>query len=160
MPRTKFEKFIFTILMVIVMAYGMICYNIALEMGGLSNQVFLLGLTELLIVAPVAFLLDWFIVSKLVMRKAGQMVNMERDNPIMMVLAISILTVMFMCPIMSLIVTIFFNGVSIELFSMWIEKMAFNYPMAIFWQLFFAGPFVRFVFKSLFSSKKNCCASK
>lgn len=160
MPRTKFEKLIFTILMVIVMAYGMICYNIALEMNGLSNQVFLLGLAELVIVGPIAFLLDWFVVSKLVMKKAGQIVNMERDNPIMMMLVISILTVMFMCPIMSLIVTIFFNGISIELFSMWIEKMAFNYPMAIFWQLFFAGPFVRFVFKSLFSNKKDCCKNK
>lgn len=72
----------------------------------------------------------------------------------MMILVISILTVMFMCPIMSLIVTIFFEGVSIELFSMWIEKIAFNYPMAIFWQLFFAGPFVRFIFKILFNNKK------
>ena len=31
MPKTKFQEIIFTILMVIVMVYAMICYNISLE---------------------------------------------------------------------------------------------------------------------------------
>ena len=31
MPKTKFQEVIFTIMMVFVMVYAMICYNIALE---------------------------------------------------------------------------------------------------------------------------------
>ena len=37
MPITKFQSVIFTILMAFTMVYGMICYNIALNMGGMSN---------------------------------------------------------------------------------------------------------------------------
>ena len=38
MPKTKFQEIIFTILMVSVMVYAMICYNIALNMGGMSSN--------------------------------------------------------------------------------------------------------------------------
>ena len=41
MPKTKFQEVIFTIMMVFVMVYAMICYNIALNIGGMSNEVFL-----------------------------------------------------------------------------------------------------------------------
>lgn len=40
MPKTKFQEVVFTILMVFVMVYAMICYNIALNIGGMSNEVF------------------------------------------------------------------------------------------------------------------------
>ena len=41
MPKNKFQDVIFTIIMVFVMVYTMICYNIALNVGGMNNQVFL-----------------------------------------------------------------------------------------------------------------------
>lgn len=40
MPKNKFQDVIFTIIMVFVMVYTMICYNIALNVGGMNNQVF------------------------------------------------------------------------------------------------------------------------
>ena len=40
MPKTKFQEVVFTILMVFVMVYAMICYNIALNIGGMSNEFF------------------------------------------------------------------------------------------------------------------------
>ena len=40
MPKTKFQEVIFTIMMVFVMVYAMICYNIALNIGGMSNEVY------------------------------------------------------------------------------------------------------------------------
>ena len=49
MPKTKFENIVFTLLMSFLMVYAMICYNIALNMGGMSNQVFLLAFHELII---------------------------------------------------------------------------------------------------------------
>ena len=65
MPKTKLQEVVFTILMVFVMVYAMICYNIALNMGGMSNIVFLNAFHELVIMGPIAFILDFFLVSKL-----------------------------------------------------------------------------------------------
>ena len=36
MPRTKKQELIFSLLMVFFMVYAMICYNIALNMGGIE----------------------------------------------------------------------------------------------------------------------------
>ena len=47
MPKTKFQDFIFTIIMVIVMVYAMVCYNISINIGGMSNKVFIMALGEL-----------------------------------------------------------------------------------------------------------------
>lgn len=43
MPKTKLQELVFTILMVFVMVYAMICYNISLNIGGMSNAVFLMA---------------------------------------------------------------------------------------------------------------------
>ena len=40
MPRTKKQELIFSLLMVFFMVYAMICYNIALNMGGMNYAVF------------------------------------------------------------------------------------------------------------------------
>lgn len=60
MPKTKFQNVIFTLMMSFLMVYAMICYNIALNMKGMSNLVFLNAFHELVIMWPVAFLLEFF----------------------------------------------------------------------------------------------------
>ena len=40
MPKNRFPGNNFTIMMVLVMVYAMICYNIAIETGGMKNFVF------------------------------------------------------------------------------------------------------------------------
>lgn len=67
MPKNKFQEVIFTIMMVLVMVYAMICYNIALATGGLTNAIFAAAFRELLFMAPLAFLLDFFLVSMIVL---------------------------------------------------------------------------------------------
>ena len=47
MPKTKLQDFIFTLMMAFVMVYAMVCYNIAMDMGGMTNQVFLLAFHEI-----------------------------------------------------------------------------------------------------------------
>lgn len=69
MPKTKFQEVIFTIMMVFVMVYAMICYNIALNIGGMSNKVFLAAFHELVIMGPIAFVLDFFLSVQLRRRK-------------------------------------------------------------------------------------------
>ena len=57
MPKTKFQNVIFTLMMAFLMVYAMICYNISLNIGGMSNQLFLMAFGEMKIMWPVAFVL-------------------------------------------------------------------------------------------------------
>ena len=54
-----------------------------------------------------------------------------------------------MCPLMSLAATLLFKHVGVQVIAVWFETTAKNFPMALLWQLFFAGPLVRFVFRHL-----------
>ena len=65
MPKNLFQNVIFTLMMSFLMVYVMICYNISLNIGGMSNKVFLMAFGEMKIMWPVAFLLEFFIVDKL-----------------------------------------------------------------------------------------------
>ena len=88
MPKTKFENIVFTLFMSFLMVYAMICYNIALNMGCMSNQVFLLAFHELVIMWPVAFILEYFFVDKLAHYFAFKVVT-PKDRPFFITLAIS-----------------------------------------------------------------------
>ena len=150
MPKNKFQEVIFTIMMVLVMVYAMICYNIALVTGGLTNAIFAAAFRELLFMAPLAFLLDLFLVSKFSFKKAYRIYNVKADNPFHLVLAISAVSVVCMCPLMSLAATLLFKHAGSEFLAVWIQTTALNFPMAFFWQFFFAGPLVRFLFGLFF----------
>ena len=65
MPKTKFQNVVFTAIMAICMVYGMIVYNVALNTGGVHAETFVLALHELYIMAPVAFVLEFFVVDGL-----------------------------------------------------------------------------------------------
>lgn len=153
MPKTKFQDVIFTIMMVLVMVYAMVCYNIALSQGDMSSAVFFAALHELPIMGPVAFVLDFFLVSKLAFLCAARMTDMERSHPFHKILAISAASVALMCPLMSLAATLLFKNAGAELVAVWLKATALNFPMAFFWQLFYAGPLVRFLFRRLFPEK-------
>ena len=127
MPKNKFQEVIFTIIMVFLMVYAMICYNISLNIGGMSNEEFLSAFHELIIMGPIAFILDFFIVSKLA----------------------------FMCPLMSLAATILFKNAGSQFIAVWIQTTAMNFPAAFFWQLIYAGPIVRFIFRHIFRENER-----
>ena len=150
MPKTKFQEVIFTILMVFVMVYAMICYNISLNIGGMANHVFLDAFHELVIMGPVAFILDFFLYGSLSKKLAFRIVNPAENKPIMIILAISSITVCLMCPSMSLVATLLFKNPGKEVIAIWLQTTALNFPMAFFWQIFFAGPLVRKIFGAIF----------
>ena len=150
MPKTKFQEVVFTIMMVFVMVYAMICYNISLNIGGMANHVFLDAFHELVIMGPVAFILDFFLYGSLSKKLAFRIVNPAEDKPIMIILAISSITVCLMCPSMSLVATLLFKNPGKEVIAVWLQTTALNFPMAFFWQIFFAGPLVRKIFGEIF----------
>ena len=155
MPKTKFQEVIFTIMMVFVMVYAMICYNIALNVGGMNNTVFLSAFHEFVIMAPVAFILDFFFVGHIAKRTAFRIVNPEKKNPFHLVIAISVVSVAWMCPLMSLVATILFKDAGSQFIAVWLQTIALNFPMAFFWQMLYAGPFVRFLFRQIFREKEK-----
>ena len=136
--------------MVFVMVYAMICYNISLNIGGMANHVFLDAFHELVIMGPVAFILDFFLYGSLSKKLAFRIVNPAEDKPIMIILAISSITVCLMCPSMSLVATLLFKNPGKEVIAIWLQTTALNFPVAFFWQIFFAGPLVRKIFGGIF----------
>lgn len=153
MPKTKFQNVIFTLMMAFVMVYAMICYNISLNKGGMSGEVFLLAFHELIIMWPLAFVLEMFVVERLARKLAFRIVTPGQDRPIFITLAISSMIVCLMCPTMSLAATILFKEPGANIIPIWLETTAFNFPMAFFWQIFFAGPLVRTVFRVIFKER-------
>ena len=108
MPKNLFQEIVFTVLMVFVMVYAMICYNIALNMGGMSNAVFLKAFHELVIMAPIAFVLDFFAVGKIAKKKAFSIVDVRRIILFILCLPYLLSLLFFMCPLMSLAATMLF----------------------------------------------------
>ena len=155
MPKNKFQEVIFTIIMVFFMVYAMICYNIVLNTGAMTNQVFLSAFHELTFMGPIAFVLDFFIVSKLAFACASSMVDFRSCHPFSMILAISVASVAFMCPMMSFFATLFFKHAGNQFIAVWLQTTFMNFPVAFFWQLIYAGPIVRFIFRHIFPEKEN-----
>jgi hypothetical protein len=138
--------------MAFVMVYVMICYNISLNKGGMSNEVFLLAFHELIIMWPVAFVLEMFVVERLSHKLAFKIVTPGEDKPIFITLTISSIIVCLMCPMMSLVATILFKNAGKEFIAVWLQTTAMNFLMAFFWQIFFAGPLVRKIFRTIFKN--------
>lgn len=158
MPKTKLQNVCFSILMVAIMVYGMVCYNIAVALGEMTNQVFILALKELPLMGVIAFIVESLFVERIVKRIAFRCVDQQNTPQILLIVLISSLTVAFMCPIMSFFGSVLndFKGTEL-LFTNWLQTAARNFPMALFWQLFYAGPFVRFVFRKIckFTEKRK-----
>ncbi len=144
--------------MVFFMVYAMICYNIALETGGLAGFVFIAAFKELAIMGPIAFALDFFLVGPIAKKIAFKIFDPKKNNPFFTVIAISCVSVIFMCPLMSLAATLIFKQTWSSFVPVWIQTTALNFPMALCWQLFYAGPVVRFLFSLLFGRKRNAAA--
>ena len=150
MPKNKFQDVVFTIMMATIMVYGMVVYNVALNTGGVTGETFFIAIHELPIMVPIAFVLEFFIVGKIARGLAFSVMKPD-DRQQFVTYAISICICCIMCPIMSLVATILFK--ENKSFGAWIQTWAMNFPMAICYQLFYCGPFVRLIFKIIFRDK-------
>jgi hypothetical protein len=149
MLKTKMQDVIFTTIMATFMVYGMIVYNIVLATGNLDGSVFAAALHELLIMVPIAFVLEFFAVGLIAKKAALSIVN-PANHPRLITIVISIFICLIMCPVMSFIATLLFKGPSL---SAWLMAWILNLPMALGYQLLFCGPLVRLLCKGLFSLK-------
>lgn len=153
MPQTRIEKLFFMFLTVLLSVLAFTVYNTAISLGSMSNRVFPLAMRELPLEFSIAFLLEVLFFNKLADRLAFRFVDPRTENPFVIILAITAMTICLMCPTMSLAATIIYNGIDPQFVSNWLQKLCHNFPFAFFTQIFFIGPIVRLAFRSLF--RKN-----
>ena len=104
----------------------------------------------------IAFVLELFVVGPIAKKLAFRVLNPASTAPILLTLAISAITVCFMCPIMSLAATLIIKQpAAADFFAVWVQTTAFNFPMALCWQIFYAGPLVRLIFRAIFVYPKK-----
>lgn len=168
MPKTKGQKLIFGILMSITMTYGMEVYNNAINAGynlipgsfsNMTNAVFLNALKESSFMTIIVFIISNFWGNPIGLYLAKKIVRPESDNPFFISMITSCCTVLIMCPTMSLVASIIFNIVLAEnslylLPAIWVGTVIKNFPMALLWNLFAAGPITRLIYNKLFNNKK------
>lgn len=154
MPKNRIQEFVFSLLMVSVMVYGMILYNIAIAQGGLASTAFLSAFHEFAFMAPIALVLEMLVVAPRAGKAAERLVGERTSVPFAKICAISLVTVQYMCPLMSLAATLLIkHPVPSEIIPVWLQTTALNLPMACFWQIFYAGPAVRRLFASIFAKR-------
>ena len=158
MPKTRLQGIVFGLLMSITMAYGMEVYNVALKEGGLSamtNQVFLAALLEAAYMWIFVFLFSNLWGNRLGHKLAAKICR-PQDTPFLHTLFISGCTVLIMCPTMSMVAAILFSlvlggGSWSQLPAYWVATVLKNFPMALLWNLFAAGPISRLLFRRIFA---------
>ena len=152
MPKNKLEEVIFTFIMATCMVYGMIVYNIALNTGVVRGATFAAATHELIIMMPIAFVLELFVVGKIAAKLTFSVMR-PTDRPQFITYMMSVCICCIMCPLMSLAATILFKDT--KTFATWVQTWAMNFPMAICYQMFYCGPLVRLIFRAIFREKQQ-----
>ncbi len=150
MPETKFESFIFSVIMVFFMVFSMTTYTLALESGGLNGATFVTALHEMWLEYIIVLCMIFFVITKLAQRLAFRIVTPGADKPIFIILSIQCFTVCLTVPAITLIATFIHNGFTPNWFVSWIQLAVACFPMALCLQVFFAGPLVRLIFRTIF----------
>ena len=150
MPKTKLQNFIFTSMMAFLMVYAMICYNIAIATGGMTNQVFIMAFQETIVMWPIAIILELFVVEKIAQSLTFRLVDSQADHLFHITIILCSMIVCLMCPMMSFIATFLFKNAGIHFIAVWLQTTVINFPMALGWQIFFAGPLIRKIFRQIF----------
>lgn len=155
MPKNKFQELVFSALMAFAMSYAMELYNLSLLNGKLENFLFIEVFKDVFFVAAIVIAVERLAGGRLARHLAFNVVDPKKDRPFLVTLTVQFFTVSVMSPIMSLIATIMFKHPGSEILAVWLQTLAFNLPMAFFWQIFFAGPLVRFVFRTIFKASNQ-----
>ena len=153
MPKTKFQDFIFTIIMVFTMVYCMTCYNMALEFE-LSYETFINAIKGMWFETIVAFFAQKYIAGPLARKLTSRVFTPGVDKPIFILVAMACFTVCIMAPVMTLSVAFYHHGFVKEIIILWLEKLLVNFPFALIIQIFYVGPLVRLIFRTIFREKQ------
>ena len=153
MPSTKFQNVVFTAIMAFFMVFAMTAYSIAVQSGGLTYGILLAALKEMWTEYVIVFLLVYFLMSKLAVKIAFRFLDPHTDKPMLITVSIQCCMVMLMVPVMTLIVNFIHNGFTADWLPNWLTQWAVCLSMAFFWQILYAGPVVRLIFRTIFRNQ-------
>ena len=164
MPKSRFQGFIFGVIMSYAMALGMEIYNIAvreevnLASGGFSNMtdaVFAEALKEASYMGLLVILFSNLWGNRIGAAIGARHCDPETDSPCICRIFRQAGTVAVMCPTMSLAASVLFNILPgsvplTQLPAVWAGTVMKNFPMAFFWNMFAAAPFTRWICGKIF----------
>lgn len=153
MPKNLFQAVVFTLLMSFVMVYTMVCFNISLQMGKLTTKVFLIALQAMPLMWGIAALLEFFVIKNIATYFTFKILDHDA-KPVFIIIVMSSMIVATMCPTMSLISILLYDKLTPDFIATWLQRIVINFPMALFFSLFYCGPLVRFIFRLIFVRKE------
>ncbi len=148
---------------------AMLCFFCSsYEAGGFNIDVIKNSLIFIPIEFILAYLCEIFIGSPLSVKFALKAINPEKNDHMIVETAIICATVGIMCPLMSFLATILYNGIItvgimggsfnnfvINFIPYWLQKVVLNFPFALLSQLFFIQPLTRTIFRAIFESNEK-----
>lgn len=181
MPQNKFQKFVFAFLTVIITVHAYVFYSLYVingstlmsvtgsgsvlgAIGSLGGVYMLGGYRPIWAVVVIEFVLaialEIGMGSPCSLKLAMKNFDPKTTHPVLFETAIICATAALMCPAMSLLAAFlyypFYAGFSVLTFlANWLKLVCFNFPFALLSQLFFIQPFVRTVFKAIFSPRNR-----
>lgn len=144
MPESFRQRVVFSVLMAFAMVYGMEVYNQALLAGALQMSHFTAPFADVLPLMCAVIVLESLVCGRVAHRLTFRLLDASSTPALLITVFMGAFTCWTMCPMMSLVATIAFKHPAPEnFFAIWLQTVALNFPMALFWQLFAAGPAVR-----------------
>ena len=105
---------------------------------------------EMIVMWPIAIILELFVVEKIAQSLTFRLVDSQADHLFHITIILCSMIVCLMCPMMSFIATFLFKNAGIHFIAVWLQTTVINFPMALGWQIFFAGPLIRKIFRQIF----------
>ncbi len=166
MPQTRLQKLMFALITVIITVPCFVFYCSSYEAGSFTVDVIKNSLIFIPIEFVLAYLCEIFIGSPLSVKLALKAINPKKNDPMIVETAIICATACIMCPLMSFLATILYDGIIavgmygasftnyiINFIPFWLEKVVLNFPFALLSQVFFIQPLTRAIFKGIFRNK-------
>lgn len=166
MPQTRFQGLMFALITVIITVPCFVFYCSGYEAGGLTVEVIKNSLIFIPIEFVLAFLCEIFIGSPLSQKIAFKAIDPKKNDPMIVETVIISATVLVMCPLMSFLATIIYNGIIavgmyggslsnfvINFIPYWLQKVVLNFPFALLSQIFFIQPLTRMIFRKIFKKQ-------
>ena len=154
MPKTTFQRVIFTITGVILMATTMATYNKYLIYGAFSAELFRQVAIAFCQKAPVAFILQFFVVQKFAGKQAAKY---PTENPIVYSCIRIGHTVLIMAPVMcaysNIINMIQFHWSIGQFLAAFFSKVPVNWIFAFCVQLWILTPLNKLIFRTIFKKQ-------
>ena len=166
MSKSKKQELLYALITVIITVPCFVFYCSSYEAGGFNVEVIKNSWIFIPIEFVLAYLSEIFIGGTLANKITFKKVNPKETPSMIVELVIIASTVLVMCPLMSFLATILYDGIInvgiyngdftnflINFIPSWLQKIVLNFPFALLSQIFFIQPIVRAIFKRINRSK-------